>query len=618
MNKVVNINLNGIVLSIDESAYEQLKQYIEKLKIHFSFTENGEDIIQDIEARIAELLQLKLSDRYTVVQQIDVNEVITLMGDPTEIEVEENPQQEKEQHASGHKIKQLKRDTHHKTIGGVCSGLANYFGIDIMIPRILFLIAFFVFGSGLLVYIIMWIVIPESSISENFYMNKNRKRLFRNPDDKRIGGVCSGVAEYLAIDSVWLRLGFLATFFIVGSGLFVYIILWIALPEAKTSSEKLQMKGESIDVNNIEKQVRSNSYKTTIASTQSSISQLLRFFYKIISTVLGSVLLIIAIVLIGVVIFIWNNSFSSILDRLDINAYYSYFQYGFALFCFSFATLILILGIKLIFHSRIKVKVISIILTLCILVGLFLMLRFGWQYRNSVSSKNLVKELAFDEKCPDTLFIKVENTFAEDEELGDIDINKSTKGTEFKISKMGEWVRVFYNTKLSIKQSKNENMQLYLVKSARGENSVSALQNANAIIYNTSLTNKLLMIDDGIRVDKNKVFKYQQVSAKLRVPIGTIIKVDKNAMKMINEAYEEEFDLGETFQMTTKGLHCLDCLDTEDIEDENVNIEWNVDEDDGEVNIKIKKEALKMQEDSFKNNPTENSSVLKKPTKSNQ
>ncbi|MES2779893.1 MAG: hypothetical protein V4651_08335, partial [Bacteroidota bacterium] len=83
-------------------------------------------------------------------------------------------------------------------------------------------------------------------------------------------------------------------------------------------------------------------------------------------------------------------------------------------------------------------------------------------------------------------------------------------------------------------------------------------------------------------------FKFQQVFAKLRVPVGTIIIVDKAIMKMINASYEEDFDMGETFKMTSKGLKCLDCVDTQD-DDEDVNIEWNMDDENGDMNIRIGK-----------------------------
>jgi phage shock protein PspC (stress-responsive transcriptional regulator) len=228
MNKVVNINLSGLVFSIDELAYEQLKSYLDGLKQHFAGTEGAAEITADIEARIAELLQTKLTDRQTVIQLDDVKEVIAMMGDPRQIDGEEEQprsQQQHQQHAhttsEPHAVKKLRRDPNHKTLGGVCAGLANYFGVDMIIPRILFLVALFGYGSGLLLYILLWIVIPEASAAEATNQEGNTqggiKRLFRNPEDKTIGGVCSGLAEYLGIDAVWLRIAFLVAVFVFGT-----------------------------------------------------------------------------------------------------------------------------------------------------------------------------------------------------------------------------------------------------------------------------------------------------------------------------------------------------------------------------------------------------------------
>ena len=88
MNKVVNINLNGIIITIDEEAYERLKNYIDQLRKHFSGTEGSAEIISDIETRIAELLQLKLNATYQVILLKDVEEVIAIMGLPGDMDSE--------------------------------------------------------------------------------------------------------------------------------------------------------------------------------------------------------------------------------------------------------------------------------------------------------------------------------------------------------------------------------------------------------------------------------------------------------------------------------------------------------------------------------------------------
>jgi phage shock protein PspC (stress-responsive transcriptional regulator) len=595
MNKVVNINLNGIVFNVDESAYEQLKKYLDGLKTYFRGQDGAAEIIQDIEARIAELLLEKRVDKNTVITSTDIAELIAIMGEPGQIDADLSDKEKTtfaEQPKQG--VTQLRRDPNHKTIGGVCAGIANYFGIDMMIPRILFLVTFLMFGTGILVYIIMWIVIPEGGKDETTTQTQV-KRLFRDSENSRVGGVCAGIAEYVSIDAVWLRLGFLIALFVFGTGFLAYIILWIAIPQAKTSAEKLQMRGNPVDVSNIEKVVKNNIGKQSTTSNNTNVlTEIVRIFFKITSKLIGSLLLLLSIVLLGCVLFLWNNSFIEILEKLDITSIYGYFEYGFGLFCFSVATLIFVIGLKFLFHTRIKIGILSLVLTFTSLIGLGLMLYFGLQYRNSVARKSTVKEVVARTIAPDTLYINSDIAYGEEEDEDhdiSVSINQNIESRRFKVSgSVDDWVKVFYNTRLSIKPSQNDSLQLVLVKNARGSSEENAQQNAHDIAFKSELKGNVLTIDGGIHLDQTKSFKYQQVMVKLRVPIGTIVKVDKAVMKMINKEYEEDFDLGETFKMTSKGLRCLDCLDTEDDDEEKLNIEWNVDDDDGEVNIKIRKD----------------------------
>jgi phage shock protein PspC (stress-responsive transcriptional regulator) len=607
MNKVVNINLSGLVFSIDETAYEQLKSYLDGLKRHFEGTDGAAEIISDIEARIAELLQAKLTDRQTVVQPEDVKEVIALMGDPRQIDGEEEEQPRKEhRYYEPHGPKKLRRDPNHKTLGGVCAGLANYFGVDIIIPRVLFLIALFGFGSGLLLYIILWAVIPEATITESNQDGTAKvKRLFRNPDDKTIGGVCSGVAEYIGIDAVWLRIAFLVAFFVFGTGFLIYIILWIAIPMAKTSAEKLQMKGEPVDVSNIEKTVRDTIGKSgdqfkksahtasqNVHRASSALSEILNSLFKLIGKAIGAFLLILSIVVIGVLIFLWNYSFGDVLQKLDVADIYAYFQYGFALFSFSVAALILLTGIKLLFHARLKLKLVTLLLITTMIIGVGLMLSFGLQYKQSVSEKETIKENVITTVCPDTLYIRAAvQPGGEDMKEISIRVNEKHGKKVYKVGYLGNLVKVFYNTRLNIKPSKTDSLQLTLVRSARGESDQAAAENARSIGFNATLEGNVLTIDRGIILDSSRSFKFQQVFARLRVPVGTIIKVDKHIMKMLNEQYEEDFDMGETFKMNSQGMRCLDCVDSEDnYEDDDMNIEWDMDDENGDINIHIGKD----------------------------
>jgi len=285
MKKVININFQGTIVPIEESSYELLQQYIESLRRYFANEEGKDEIINDIESRISELFQERLKGGSTCITDDDVNIIINNMGRPEQLEEAEQGESEngkssysKEGRSEGYfqgdwnwKGKRLYRDENNKILGGVCSGIAAYFGIDPVFIRILFIISIFL-GVGFLAYILLWAFVPGSNMIENGV----RKRLYRNPDGKLIAGVCSGIGSYFNINPWIPRVLFLVPFisfffrwghfgpwtfphfvsFTFSPGSFlIYIILWLVIPEATTTSEKLEMKGEKIDLNSIKNSV---------------------------------------------------------------------------------------------------------------------------------------------------------------------------------------------------------------------------------------------------------------------------------------------------------------------------------------------------------------------------
>lgn len=182
MKKTVTINLSGIIFHIDEDAYGRLNSYLNRLRKHFGRTEGNEEIIADIESRIAELLQEKLANNKQVITIADVEEVIELMGEPYEMEEETAPREK----------------------------------------------------SG----------------------RRRPKKLYRDPDNSMIAGICGGLAAYFNIDPIWFRAIFLISIFIGGTGILVYLIMWILVPNANTTAEKLEMRGEPVNISNIERSIR--------------------------------------------------------------------------------------------------------------------------------------------------------------------------------------------------------------------------------------------------------------------------------------------------------------------------------------------------------------------------
>jgi len=299
MNKVININFQGRVIPIEEPAFEELKQYIESLRNHFANEEGKEEIINDIENRIAELFTEKLkAGQSTFISEEHVAAIIASIGRPEQFDdvtIEDNytstsstsqpsaggfnsssssasqPSAGKS-NPSSEPRGSLYRNSNEKILGGVCSGLGAYLRIDTTIVRVLFaMLAVGSFGFGLVLYIVLWAILPER------YMNHTAvtRKLYRDADQKVFGGVASGIAQYFNI-AVWIpRLIFALPFILgafesmfhwvhfrgaitlpFGTWFLIYLILWIVVPKAVTASEKLEMKGKKVDLESIKNKVQ--------------------------------------------------------------------------------------------------------------------------------------------------------------------------------------------------------------------------------------------------------------------------------------------------------------------------------------------------------------------------
>lgn len=168
MNKTIIININSIVFHIEEDAYETLRSYMIDIKKHFGNTAESKEILEDIENRIAEMFNERIqTGRKEVLNLSDVQEVIAQMGQVSDFEISEEHnnsqyQQAQQEHASDLFGKKLMRDPDDKLLGGVCSGLAHYFNMEPRWARVLFMLFVLIGGSGFLVYIILWIVMPQA------------------------------------------------------------------------------------------------------------------------------------------------------------------------------------------------------------------------------------------------------------------------------------------------------------------------------------------------------------------------------------------------------------------------------------------------------------------------
>lgn len=237
MKKTLTINLGGTVYHIDEDAYILLDNYLNNLRYHFRNHEGADEIVRDMEDRIAELFNEYLREGHQVVTIREVEAVISRMGKPEDL----NDDSEEGEATS------------QQTVDAD----------------------------------------PSETVT---------RRLFRDPDDRILGGVASGWAAYLGWDSTWVRLAFILIGLVFHGFIFIYLIAWIIMPLARTATEKLQMRGEPVNVENIGKTVTDGFERVNESirseKTQSFLHQLASGFARFIGGLLKILLIVIAICLV--------------------------------------------------------------------------------------------------------------------------------------------------------------------------------------------------------------------------------------------------------------------------------------------------------------------------------
>ena len=659
MNKVININFQGRILPIEELAYETLKQYIESLRVYFANEEGRDEIINDIECRIAELCEDRLKKGTVCIAVDDINLIIASIGRPADFEAQDGFEASASQSgqsttqnssnqsysnydASGNPPRRLFRDEQNKVFGGVCSGIANYFGIEPLVVRILW---FFLIGVNILGYLILWIAVPSTSVKE---VGGVRKRLFRDIDHKIIGGVASGLSKYFGIQVWIIRILFLIPFirFVVNfrhmhlwqfwdatdfpnlfditfspGAVFVYIVLWLVLPEAKTSADKLEMVGEKVDLNSIKNTIQNdmegfskraqswgsdlyNRNKRNTASNNETapIEKRKGFIYYIgriitlfIKVVVYFILAIVGISLLAALfgIGVAATALLPLKNFLLEEGTQTWSVIG-AILLFVWVP---ILGIvtaiirKIAGFKKANIWVRSSFWALWV-VGWVMLFYFGSSLGNSFSRHNVPTEQTITLTNPKIDFLEI--TAAPK--------MKYYENHWFQIEPFqgfaDEDTVYVRNLRIRIVQSLNDSFQVKIVKLSNGKTVQNANDLASKINFEIKQQDSLVYLDKGIGINKVDKFRNQHIIMTIAVPIGKRIKItnkgwsqtnvninghgmrmgtidrissDENWYDEWNEPYDNEsysFERGVEYKMTKSGLEKIKRADEIDSNNE--------------------------------------------------
>ncbi len=611
MKKVININFQGRVIPIEETAYATIQQYVESLRIHFANEEGKEEIISDIEDRIAELFAETLKKGAPCISDTDVSAIILSMGRPEDFDADDSGFADKAQTSatadaySGPNFqfgnqRKLYRSENDKIIAGVCSGIANYFNIEPWLIRILFII---LPGMSVIVYFALWIAVPSSASQ---VIGSTRKRLFRNPDGKIIAGVCSGISQYFGI-SVWIpRLIFLIPFisfvfkwshvgwfsfphflslsFSPGATI-IYIILWIVLPEARSASEKLEMKGEKVDLNSIKNTVsedlkgfqerlqkmgreaseyaKSKSQDfTTTSSFQGADSSLNRVVKVIVYIILITVYLAVTAAAFGIAVaatgllpvkdFVITDGWQNILAWTTLLLFF-----WVPVVAFLTAAIRRLAGkrtsssVKISFSGLWTLGLISAILLVASIVKDF-------KHKGRIEENVNITTGAFS-----TLEIKSTSDYYSSDGSLWLKIEPFANNSSDSIKLKNVRVRVFKSTD-SLYHAK-------LLKFAKGASRAQAMQNAGKIEFTVEQDDSTLKVSNGFGLSTDQKFRDQYVELFIYVPVGKRIRINENVshgrvgtISLGNESWrwndmddELDYDFNRTYEMTIDGLKSL-------------------------------------------------------------
>jgi phage shock protein PspC (stress-responsive transcriptional regulator) len=579
MKKNISINISGIIFHIEEDGYETLKKYLDSINKYFSTFEDSNEILADIESRIAEIFLSRLTEEKQVITIEDVNSLVSTMGSVNDFRAVED-QQQAQAHPESHYTeaqsathnpstsytppKQLLRDQKRKILGGVCAGLANYFNTDALWVRLLFALLLFVYGLPVLIYIVMWIFVPGSYDLDEPIVSK---KMYRDPERKVIGGVSGGVAAYLDIDIIVVRVLFILFTFGGGLGVFIYIVMWLILPEAKSLTDKIQMQGDPVTLSTIESTIKKNQSET--AQEESTITRILLFPFRLIGIILralGKVIyqllevvrvgmgvmivlmglgLIFGVVIVGGVLFgIFSTaalSFPWITEMNEnsfpVDAFLRAFPSwtavaGFIAFIVP-SIFILLLGVSAVAKRIIFNATVGWTLFVLFFISIAML---------GVGIPKIV--MAFREEAE----YKVEHRY---------EINGKT--AILKINETG--LDDYRAVSLTLKGYAEKDFKLVQAFEAHGSSRAKAIENAKMVLYNVTVIDSVFIFDSNLKFKPDATFRAQELNMTLFIPYNVPFVMDRQMSRFISYAQhiDHEFWDGNTWKMTEEGLECISC-----------------------------------------------------------
>jgi phage shock protein PspC (stress-responsive transcriptional regulator) len=528
MNKILNINLGGYALTIDDDAYEYLNGYLDSIRRRFSESEGRDEIIGDIETRLGELITQGMGAR-SIVMLPDAEAAVAVMGKPED------------------------------------------------------------FGGAE----------PASSSGSNTNKKSERpavrtgKRLFRDEEDAVVSGVCSGLAAYLGIqDPVWVRLIFvLFTIFSGGSWILAYFFFWALVPPAKSAADRLAMRGEPVNMDNIAREVEvgferlgkkmdeigtqgakkgGSTAQNVVSTSVTAIGQIFGFMVRFFAKFAVLIAIIVGIALFIALVVGWIGSIWGLLVAAPAVDYFSPYSSGVT--WLGVVNTFFLLGIPLIgvclLFTRVLFKTrtpswlgggLTLFWVLNLISAVFLVGYAAKEYRQTGSVTKTIDLSAINS---DTL--RVEG----------FDNNQSDREGNFWFHEEGITIsdeKIQLNGPLEIRVVPSRDGQFHCtqITKAQGSSNLKAQENADQVAYEIGFSGNTLRVPTSYSLPKGKKWRVQRIRLNIEVPDGKSVTFDEKiyhyAAADLDE-YDDENERnyisrrpGRMFRMGRGGLVCTDC-----------------------------------------------------------
>jgi phage shock protein PspC (stress-responsive transcriptional regulator) len=524
MKKSIRIHIGGYFFNIDEEAYKILEIWLQKIQLILTGKDSYNEIIEDIESGIAEHFRDSAPDETFCLSTEDVEKTIKIMGYPEDFDDNENKSagKEAEQH--------------------------------------------FAFDSD---------------------ETKRHRRLYRNPDERMLGGVCSGLGNFFNIDPIIIRLIFVVAVIFWGTGTLIYLILWVVMPVAKTATQKLEMKGRRVNISNIEKNirnefdaVRTGFFKWTkteqYGNLTNGLESILFALVKVIKIVLKIIVILLGalMIFIGLVVFF---AFSTLLiagdsipykidgtnNNISIHAFVQLLPMHISYFTIALALLLTVgipflmvaySGARIIFNFKRKFRIFEFSALGLWIIGIaasfYIVIQtvLHFKQQNSETKSYILKPTKSD-----TLFVEISKNYDPDFDFSDV------KFSSFYFKKSISENKLFGRPQLDIKKSSGTETKINVIYKSSGETREAAARKCKTLSYDWLQTDSLLSFNSYFVILPKENFYNQQVEIEIMLPVGKAVHLGELTETVIYdiENIEDEWDgnmVGKTWIMTENGL----------------------------------------------------------------